>query len=59
MTFLESHFSEILSFIGGFIAGGITVRFGSHRLSGHSKIQNFKGAQAGKDIVGGNKTETK
>jgi len=57
MDFFSHHFSEILSFIGGLITGGIGVRFASNRQSGSSKRQDFTRASAGGDIVGGNKTQ--
>lgn len=57
MDFLSQHLSEILSFVGGLVTGGIGVRFTSNRQSGSSKRQDFRSASAGGDIVGGNKTE--
>jgi len=57
MDWLSQHFSEILSFLGGLLAGGIGVHFASNRQSGSSKRQDFRKASAGGDIVGGNKTE--
>jgi hypothetical protein len=57
MGFLSQHFSELLSFLAGLFAGGLSVHFASNRQSGSSKRQDFRRASAGGDIVGGNKTE--
>lgn len=57
LNLLNQHLSEILSFVGGLITGGLAVHIGSNRQSGSSRRQDFRSAQAGGDIVGGNKTE--
>jgi len=59
LDLISQHLSEILSFLGGLLAGGFGVHFASNRQSGNSKRQDFRNASAGGDIVGGNKTKKK
>ena len=50
MDFIGQHLSEILSFLGGLLAGRLTVNVFSNRQSGNSKRQDFGRAKAGGDI---------
>lgn len=56
MQILGDHLTEILAFLGGLLTGGIGVHFASNRQSGNSRRQDFRNAQAGGDMIGGNKS---
>ena len=57
MDLFTENLGEILSFLGGFVAGGLSMNFFSSRQSGRSRRQEISRNKAGGDIVGGNKTE--
>lgn len=57
MDFLDAHLSEILSFLAGLVAGGVSVRLFSNHQTGSSRRQEISRNRAGGDIIGGNKTE--
>ncbi|WP_155982323.1 hypothetical protein [Xanthobacter sp. 126] len=58
--FWAAHASEVWSAILGYLAGGLTVTFVKFQISrkqssGGGRIVDQSGANAGGDIVGGNK----
>jgi hypothetical protein len=65
MEFYTQHFSEIWSFIGGLVSGGLGGSFFTlnysrqHRVGESGTIIDQSGASAQGDIVGGNKTHSR
>lgn len=55
--FLSQYGSEIVSALGGFLSGSfLTFKLTRNQVSGSGSVVDQSRAQAGADIVGGNKT---
>lgn len=58
--FITQHLSEILSALGGAVGGSLlTFQIMRNRVQGSGTIIDQNRAQAGGDIIGGNKTTQK
>jgi hypothetical protein len=55
IQFVSEHLAAVIAAVLAVIAGGLVIRFRSHRQSGRSNSVDQRNAKAGGDVVGRDK----